>query len=84
MKRFLFFILTGAFCAASALAQTSGADAASIMRSARDRIQAETTSSRSRMVITAKNGSTTERVIDQYSKDDSKGRARLGWISAAK
>jgi hypothetical protein len=33
-------------------------------------------SSRSRMVITAKNGSTTERVIDQYSKDDAKGNAR--------
>jgi hypothetical protein len=28
------------------------------------------------MVITAKNGDTTERVIDQYAKDDAKGRAR--------
>jgi len=33
----------------------------------------ETMSSRSRMVITAKNGSTTERVIDQYSKDGPNG-----------
>jgi hypothetical protein len=28
------------------------------------------------MVITAKNGSTTERLIDQYSKDDASGNAR--------
>jgi outer membrane lipoprotein-sorting protein len=28
------------------------------------------------MVITAKNGSTTERVIDQYSKDDTQSRSR--------
>jgi len=48
-------------------------DAASIMNSARDRIQMETMSTRSRMVITAKNGSTSERVIDQYSKDGPNG-----------
>jgi outer membrane lipoprotein-sorting protein len=51
-------------------------DATGIMQAAKDRIQADTMSSRSRMVITAKNGSTTERVIDQYSKDGAKGRAR--------
>ncbi|GHV89217.1 sigma E regulatory protein, MucB/RseB [Spirochaetia bacterium] len=33
-------------------------------------------SSRSRMVITAKNGTTTERVLDQYSKNSTKGYAR--------
>jgi hypothetical protein len=27
-------------------------------------------------VITAKNGSTTERVIDQYGKDDAQGKSR--------
>ena len=48
-------------------------DAASIMSSARDRIQMDTMSTRSRMVITAKNGSTTERAIDQYSKDGPNG-----------
>jgi len=48
-------------------------DAASIMNSARNRVQADTISSRSKMVITAKNGSTTERVIDQYSKDGPNG-----------
>jgi outer membrane lipoprotein-sorting protein len=51
-------------------------DAASIMQAAKDRIQSDTMSSRSRMVITAKNGSTTERVIDQYSKDGTTGYAR--------
>jgi outer membrane lipoprotein-sorting protein len=44
-------------------------DAASIMQAVKDRIQSDTVSTRSRMVITAKNGTTTERVIDQYSKD---------------
>jgi hypothetical protein len=48
-------------------------DAASIMRAARDRISAATISSRSRMVITAKNGATTERIIDQYAKDGPNG-----------
>jgi len=48
-------------------------DAASIVHSSRNRIQSKTVSSRSRMVITAKNGSTTERSIDQYSKDGPNG-----------
>ena len=48
-------------------------DAESIIRASRDRIKADTISTRSRMVISAKNGSTTERVIDQYSKDGSNG-----------
>jgi outer membrane lipoprotein-sorting protein len=52
-------------------------DAESIVRASRDRISADTVSSRSRMVITAKNGSTTERVIDQYSKDDAQGNERM-------
>jgi outer membrane lipoprotein-sorting protein len=43
------------------------------MNSAKNRVQSETISSRSRMVITAKDGSTTERVIDQYSKDGPNG-----------
>jgi outer membrane lipoprotein-sorting protein len=48
-------------------------DAASIVKATRDRIKADTTSTRSRMVITAKDGSTSERVIDQYSKDGPHG-----------
>lgn len=51
-------------------------DAASIVQKSRDRVQAETTSTRSRMVIRARNGNTTERVIDQYSKKDAQGNSR--------
>ena len=47
--------------------------AETIVRASRDRIQAETTSSRSRMVIRSRDGSTSERLIDQYSKDGPKG-----------
>ena len=48
-------------------------DAAAIVKAAGDRNEADTTSTRSRMVITAKDGSTSERVIDQYSKDGPNG-----------
>jgi len=51
-------------------------NAADIVHSSRNRIQSNTISSRSRMVITEKNGSTSERIIDQYSKDDAKGNGR--------
>lgn len=69
MKRFFLFFSALLFTVFGAAAQ----DAASIVRGARDRITADTISSRSRMVITAKNGSTTERRIDQYSKDGPRG-----------
>jgi len=48
-------------------------DAESIIRASRDRIKADTISTRSKMVISAKDGSTTERVLDQFSKDGPKG-----------
>jgi len=51
-------------------------NAESVVRDSRDRIKADTVSTRSKMVISAKNGSTTERVIDQYSKDGPKGNSR--------
>ena len=56
-------------------AQTAGpaVNAEAIVRAARDRIQADTISVRSRMVIQARGGSTTERLIDQYSKDGPRG-----------
>jgi hypothetical protein len=47
------------------------------MQTARDRIKADTTSTRSRMIITAKDGSSSERVIDQYSKDGPQGSRML-------
>jgi outer membrane lipoprotein-sorting protein len=52
-------------------------DATSIMSAAKNRVQSDTISSRSRMVITARNGSTSERVIDQYSKDGPNGGRTL-------
>ena len=65
------------FLAAGILsAQNASPDADSIVEKSRNRIKAETTSTRSRMVIKAKNGNTTERVIDQYSKDDAQGNHR--------
>jgi outer membrane lipoprotein-sorting protein len=48
-------------------------EAESIVRASRDRIQADTVSSRSRMTIQAKDGKTSERLIDQHSKDGPKG-----------
>ena len=48
-------------------------DAESIIRASRDRIKADTISTRSKMVISAKDGSKTERVLDQFSKDGPKG-----------
>jgi len=48
-------------------------DALSIVKSSRNRIKADTVSMRSKMVIRAKDGTTTERVIDNYSKDGPNG-----------
>jgi outer membrane lipoprotein-sorting protein len=83
MKRFALIALSAALCAGTVFVQGASAQngpartAASIVQDSRGRINAETVSSRSRMVITAKNGSTSERVIDQYSKDDPKGNDRM-------
>jgi outer membrane lipoprotein-sorting protein len=52
-------------------------DAQNIVQQSRDRINAATIQSRSRWIVTAKNGSTTERLIDQYSKDDASGASRI-------
>jgi outer membrane lipoprotein-sorting protein len=69
MKRIVLFFVSLAVSAMCISAQ----DAASILNTARNQAKADSISSRSRMVITAKNGSTTERVIDQYSKDGPNG-----------
>jgi hypothetical protein len=69
MKRIMLFVPALVLGAAFLYPQ----DAASIMKAARDLAEADTTSTRSRMVITAKDGSTSERVIDQYSKDGPHG-----------
>lgn len=49
-------------CASAQAAPTAG----EIVRSSRDRIKAATVSTRSRMVISARDGSSTERLVDQY------------------
>lgn len=47
-----------------------------IVAASRDRISADTTSTRARMILTAKDGSTTERLVDEYSsKADTGDRA---------
>jgi len=50
--------------------------AQAIVDKSRNRIKADTVSTRSKMVLTAKNGTVTERVMDQYTKKDSKGNNR--------
>ena len=72
MKRVVLFAATLTALVFSLNAQ----DAASIMERAKSRNDAPVMSSRSRMVITAKNGSTTERVMDQYAKKDAQGNDR--------
>jgi hypothetical protein len=68
MKRLtLFALLAGGALAVYAQ------DAGQIVRSSRDRIKADTVSTRSRMEIRAKDGSISKRLIDQYSKDGPKG-----------
>ncbi|MDR1420396.1 MAG: outer membrane lipoprotein-sorting protein [Treponema sp.] len=76
-KIFLFFL---AVFAAGLLPGTEGLfaqeDAYAIVHASRNRISALTISTRSRMVITARDGSTTERILDQYSKDGQGGNGR--------
>jgi outer membrane lipoprotein-sorting protein len=55
--------------AASLPAQT----AEEIVRASRDRIQADSVYTQSTMILTAKNGTSTERVIEQFSKDGERG-----------
>lgn len=63
MKR----IASAAALLALAALAASAQDARQIARDARDRIRADTVSTRARMVITDKSGSKTERLVDQYS-----------------
>jgi len=69
MKKFVLF--PAFFCFAVFALQAQ--DALSIVRASRDRINAQTVSTRSRMLLQDKSGSVSERMIDQYSKDGPKG-----------
>jgi len=84
-KKILFFTLIAAFTAVTVFAQTAAPKTAEeIVRSSRDRIKSTTLSTRSKMTITAKNGTSSERVVDQYSKDGPKGsRAMIVFQSPA-
>jgi outer membrane lipoprotein-sorting protein len=66
------FIVTAVFFF-FALFLLNAQDALSIVRASRDRISVETVSTRSKMILKDKNGSVSERMIDQYSKDGPKG-----------
>jgi hypothetical protein len=59
--------LAAAFAGSGAFAQSAAPSAAEIVKSSRDRIKSDTVSTRSQMIIAAKDGSTTERLVDQYS-----------------
>ncbi len=63
MKKFICILAVLAIVTGIAAAQS----AEEIMRSSRERIKADSISTRARMVITAKDGGTTERLVDQYS-----------------
>ncbi|MFA6508078.1 MAG: outer membrane lipoprotein-sorting protein [Treponemataceae bacterium] len=65
-------VLIGAFLVVqTAVLFAQNAD--EIVKASRDRIKSDTVSTRSRMVIYAKDGSTTERLLDQYSIDTKSG-----------
>ena len=51
-------------------------DALTVVEASRNRIKANTISTRYKMILTAKNGSVSERVMDQYTKKDAKGNNR--------
>jgi outer membrane lipoprotein-sorting protein len=69
MKRIFVFVMI-CFAAFGAWAQES---AEAIVRASRDRVKADTTESNSRISITRKNGSTSEQMIRQFSKDGPEG-----------
>ncbi|GHU09081.1 hypothetical protein FACS1894151_06140 [Spirochaetia bacterium] len=56
--------------------QTGSQSALEIIRSSRNRIQSQSQIARARMVITAKNGSETVMIMDQFSKDSPNGIKR--------
>lgn len=63
MKKFILILAALSLSTTLAFAQ----NAEEIVRASRDRIKADTVSTRSRMVITAKDGGVTERLLDQYT-----------------
>jgi outer membrane lipoprotein-sorting protein len=64
-------------CGAAAFAQTAGSSAEELVDRSRKRINAATTLTRSAMAVVARDGSVSNRIIDQYSKDSSRGENRV-------
>ena len=69
MKKGIIFFTVLAGIAFTLFAQ----EAEEIVRESRERIKADTVSTRSKIVICAKDGTTSERIIVQFSKDGPKG-----------
>ncbi len=65
MKKTVFIACAALFSASLIAAQSAD----EIVDASRNRIKADTTSIRARLLIAAKDGSTTERLVDEYSKD---------------
>jgi outer membrane lipoprotein-sorting protein len=70
-------IVAAMLLAGAAVVSAQAADAAAIVEKSRNRISAATILTRSRMTVAAKDGSVSNRVIDQYSKDGSRGEDRV-------
>jgi outer membrane lipoprotein-sorting protein len=73
MKMIIARAVTVLVCTFMVSVPVAAQDAAAIMKEARERNESGSMGSRDRMVVTAKNGSTKEMVIDQYSKDGPNG-----------
>jgi outer membrane lipoprotein-sorting protein len=74
MKKLLFFT---AFAFAASLFSVQAQDAAAIMQQVRDKSKSSKMASQFQIVVTNKNGKSNEpMIINQYSKDDKKGRTR--------
>ena len=73
MKKIIAGAVTVLVCTFLVNVQLTAQDAAAIMKEARERNESSSMGTRDRMVVTAKNGSTKEMVIDQYSKDGPNG-----------
>ncbi|MDR3123875.1 MAG: outer membrane lipoprotein-sorting protein [Treponema sp.] len=70
-------MLLGGAAVVFAQAADASDQAAAIVDKSRNRISAATILTRSRMTVAAKDGSVSNRVIDQYSKDGPKGENRV-------
>jgi outer membrane lipoprotein-sorting protein len=76
MKKFIFTVVVISLAGAFGVAQEASQNAAAIVEQSRNRIKADTVSTRSKMILTAKNGTVTERTMDQYSRKDGQGNNR--------